>query len=82
MSRKQTIKVSEESIKQAFGKNLRKKLIDKDLTQQDLAELVGTSPLVVTRWCNGGAIPQPRMLARICNSIAVRPFELMRDLAG
>jgi transcriptional regulator with XRE-family HTH domain len=71
--------IDENYIREVFSWNLRKRLNDKKLSLQGLAEKMGTSPTVVSAWANGRKSPQPRMLAGICNILECTPDYLMRD---
>ena len=75
----ETWTLNSRQIKKVFGQNLRKRLSDKDMNQRDLAEVVGISPVNIHRWVNGLALPQPRMLAIICNVLECTPDYLMKD---
>ena len=47
--------MSKEETLALVGKNIKTALVDSEMTQADLAQLVGVSPQTVNAWCNGNA---------------------------
>ena len=59
-------------------RNLRLKIhrMAANITQRELAEMVGTTEMTVCRWETGRARPSPEMRQRVADVLAVRPFEI------
>ena len=52
-------------MKLCFGENLRNARLQKGLTQEQLAEVLGVSPQAISRWENGAAFPDVSLLSGI-----------------
>lgn len=48
-----------------IGQNIRRLRLEKDMTQEQLAEVFGVSPQAISRWENGSACPDVTMLPGI-----------------
>ena len=60
-----------------FPKNLRNALRDNKMTQQELANLVGTTQATVNRWLKGINEPDLATLLEICLYLGVSPNEIL-----
>jgi transcriptional regulator with XRE-family HTH domain len=49
---------------------------DKFLTQEELAELVGTTPLTISRWENGKRKPRFKSIRKLAGVLNVNPKEI------
>ncbi len=59
--------VTADDLHQLFARNLRQQLISRNITQKDLAEAIGRSPALVSRWTTGNNLPRADDLVRIAN---------------
>ena len=60
-----------------FPENLRNALRDNKMTQQELADLVGTTQATVNRWLKGINEPDLATLLEICLYLGVSPNEIL-----
>ena len=60
-----------------FGDNLRKIRKHKNLTQKELAELLGVSDNGISNWEKGVSRPDIDQVVRICEILSVSPTELI-----
>lgn len=60
-----------------FSKLLRLKRHEKELSQEELAELVGCHPNAIGRLERGEATPSFRMIISIANALKISPKDLM-----
>ena len=60
-----------------FPENLRNALRDNKMTQQELADLVGTTQATVNRWLKGVNEPDLAILLEICLYLGVSPNEIL-----
>lgn len=60
-----------------FPENLRNALRDNKMTQQELADLVGTTQATVNRWLKGVNEPDLATLLEICLYLGVSPNEIL-----
>jgi transcriptional regulator with XRE-family HTH domain len=60
-----------------IGENLRKLRIRNELTQEQLAEIIGVSPQAISRWENNSTYPDVTMLPSIANYYNISIDELM-----
>ena len=56
-----------------FADNLKDALYEKEMTQQELAALVGTTQATINRWLKGVNEPNLETLLRICLCLNVTP---------
>ncbi len=56
-----------EDLHQVFARNLRQQLLSRAITQKDLAEAIGRSPALVSRWTNGNNLPRADDLIQIAD---------------
>lgn len=59
-----------------FKKELRKVLVDKHLTQEELATLAGLSSCSISHWCCGQTSPSIKSLMTVCEVLDVTPNDL------
>ena len=52
-----------------------------DLSQGDLADMLGVSRVAVTRWESGARQPDRDLLAKIAEKTGIHPADLRPDLA-
>lgn len=62
-----------------FQRNLKLLMLDRQMTQQQLAELIGTSQGDVSRWANGYNSPTLTKLERIRDAFGCSWDELVGD---
>lgn len=81
---------------ESFSKKLHYALIDRDMTQSDLARIVyggatrvdnrGYDTVVgrdrISSYCRGKAMPEPRMLQKIADALGMKTEELAPNLAA
>lgn len=60
-----------------LGENIKKLRQEKDLTQEQLADIFGVSPQAVSRWENGATYPDITLLPMIANYFEVTLDDLM-----
>lgn len=58
-----------DDLHQIFASNLRHHLINKNLTQKDLAEVIGRSPALVSCWVNGNNLPRADDLVQVAHHL-------------
>lgn len=61
----------------AFGKIIKKLRRSREMTQEELAELLSVSPQAVSRWENDVAMPDISMIPIICNIFEITSDELL-----
>jgi len=66
--------------RKAMGKNIRKRLIDAEMTQHELAEKVGLTDVTVSRYLNGQRQPTAYALYRISKALRVSMEYLMQGV--
>ena len=54
-----------------FGQRLTTAMGRQNLTQNDLAQALGTGRNTVNKWCRGHTKPQPQRLARLSHMLGV-----------
>ncbi len=62
-----------------FGKKLRELRLKKDLTRQQLADMMYVSPPTISRWETGDRLPDLTTLARLADCLGVHPYELLEN---
>ena len=60
-----------------FPENLRNALAEHEMTQQELADLIGTTQATVNRWIKGVNEPDLTMLLEICLCLDETPNSLL-----
>lgn len=66
----------------SFGKMIKKLRRDREMTQEQLAEILSISPQAVSRWETDMAMPDISLIAPLCNLFNVTSDELLEiDLA-
>lgn len=66
----------------SFGKTIKKLHRDREMTQEQLAEILSISPQAVSRWETDMAMPDISLIAPLCNLFNVTSDELLEiDLA-
>lgn len=63
---------SDASLSQTIAQQLRQAMLDKDITQDDLAERMNVSQAIVSRWLSGKMNMTLSTLARIGEAIGCR----------
>lgn len=64
-----------------FSQNLRRLRLEKGLTQEQLAEMLGVSPQSVSRWECGNTLPDVMLLPQIARLYSVTVDDLYREEA-
>jgi transcriptional regulator with XRE-family HTH domain len=64
------------NIKQAFGKKIKEKRLQQNLTQEQLAERVGISPKSLSQIELGNNFISAENLEQICNVLNIQPKSL------
>ncbi len=60
-----------------LGENIKRLRLQKELTQEELSEVLGVSPQAISRWENGVAYPDITLLPAIANYFDITLDELM-----
>lgn len=60
-----------------FPENLRNTLTENEMTQQELADKIGTTQATVSRWLNSINEPDLATLLEICLHLSVSPNEIL-----
>lgn len=60
-----------------FAENLRLALAENEMTQQDLADQIGTTQQTVSRWLKGINEPDLATLLQICLHLSISPNEIL-----
>lgn len=61
----------------SFGKNIKKLRRERDMTQEQLAEILSISPQAISRWETDMAMPDISLIAPICNLFNTTSDELL-----
>lgn len=64
------------NIKQAFGKKIKEKRLQQNLTQEQLAERVGISPKSLSQIELGNNFISAENLEQVCNALNIQPKSL------
>ncbi|MBR5364926.1 MAG: response regulator [Clostridia bacterium] len=67
---------------EAFGKRIRVLRQEKNLTQQQLADLMFVTRKTVGNWENGNRMPDITMLSRLSHHLGVQTYELLDEIYG
>lgn len=62
-----------------FSKNLTHYLNTKDISQVELAKLMGVSAAAVSQWCNGVVVPRVNKIDKICDILNVDRSDLLEE---
>ena len=62
-------------MEQSFSDRLKQYRRDKNLTQQQLADMLGVSNKTVSRWESGGGYPDVPLLVPLAQALGVPEFE-------
>lgn len=65
-------------IKKKFGKRLREIRVNKNLTQEKMAESIGIQPENYSRIENGFSFPKPENIEKICSALNIELAELFQ----
>lgn len=65
-------------IKKKFGKRLREIRVNKNLTQEKMAESIGIQPENYSRIENGLSFPKPENIEKICFALNIELAELFQ----
>lgn len=71
--------MSEQEFNEIFSKRLKYYLSKKDMTQADLARLLGVSTQSVTNWCKGTKSPRMDKIDAMCDIFNCRRSDLMEE---
>lgn len=71
--------IEETRVRKMFGWNLKRQLAMRGLTQQQFADLLGTTQGQVGAWATGKTIPSFKGLLRICSVLGISTDHLWRD---
>lgn len=66
-----------EDTRMSFGKTIKKLRRGRDMTQEQLAELLSISPQAVSRWETDMAMPDISLIAPLCNLFNITSDELL-----
>lgn len=75
------------NVRETWGAEIRKHRQSWDLTQQDLARMLGVSQASITAWERGTRTPDPEMLVKLVKALDIDPRVLfnieveIRDVA-
>lgn len=69
--------VTDEEWQQEFGRRLNRALWKKGMTQEDLADEVGVSKRMLTRYMNGHSIPSARNISKISKVLECETSDLI-----
>lgn len=67
-----------EKQRKAFGKNIKHLLIDKDVSQRDLAEAAGVSEYMISKVISGAKKPPFDVVVAIANRLEVTVDDLIQ----
>ena len=67
---------------EAFGKRIRSLRQEKNLTQQQLADLMFVTRKTVGNWENGNRMPDITMLSRLSRHLGVQTYELLDAISN
>lgn len=62
-----------------MGKNIRRLLIEKDITRQELSDRLGISYSTLTDWINGNTYPRIDSIERLANFFGVNKSDLVEE---
>lgn len=73
------ITISEQEFNEIFSKQLKKQLSFHEMTQSDLAKLLGVSTQSVSNWCKGTKSPRMDKVDSMCKIFNCRRSDLIED---
>lgn len=56
--------------------NIRKK---RDITQKELADLIGVSDRTISKWENGSTVPDLETIKKLCNELEISPDSIVKS---
>lgn len=56
--------------------NIRKK---RDITQKELADLIGVSDRTISKWENGSTVPDLETIKKLCNELGISPDSIVKS---
>lgn len=62
-----------------LGAHLRKKIVEKNKSNQEIAHLVGVQPPAVSKWLNGGSSMRHSNFLKLANVLQCSPWELIPE---
>ena len=62
-----------------MGQNIRRLLIEKDITRQELSDRLGISYSTLTDWINGNTYPRIDSIERLANFFGVNKSDLVEE---
>lgn len=65
-----------------FGKRIRELRKEKNLSQQQLADLMFVTRKTVGNWENGNRMPDITMLSRLSRHLGIQTYELLDEISG
>ncbi len=71
--------MSDDELKNIFGKNLSRILKEQDKTQADLYKYMKVSFATASNWCNGIKIPRLDKIQSICNWLNIEKSDLLEQ---
>ena len=69
--------MDEEGYRILFGKNLRKRILRAHITQEELADRIGISQSILSRYLNGKALPNPFIIRNMSRVLQCSVGELV-----
>lgn len=68
-----------ELVKKAFARRLYKLMVEKNMTQSEVARRAGVKRGLMSTWYNAVSLPSPLNLANLANVLDVSPEELLPE---
>ena len=56
--------------------NIRK---ERDITQKELADLIGVSDRTISKWENGSTVPDLETIKKLCNELGISPDSIVKS---
>lgn len=56
--------------------NIRK---ERDITQKELADLIGVSDRTISKWENGSTVPDLEIIKKLCNELGISPDSIVKS---
>lgn len=66
----------------SITKNLRRVLVDKDISAADMSRDLGISKSTISNWMNGNSVPRGQTIDRLCNYLCIDRSQLVEDEPG
>ena len=67
---------------ESFGQRIRTMRMEKNLTQQQLADMMFVSRKTIGNWESGNRLPDISMLSRLASHLGVETYELLDEMYG